>query len=236
MARNDTFDRGAAAAAPAIIKKLHAQAKELLGASATVANLDSALKAAKSHLNNLRTVILPDLMMRCHQLEFTSNDGYKFTLKDFVAGSLPKDGEDDEEGDGEQAEKKEGESAREKAIAHINELGGGSLIKTELSIVFPKTEHNVALMIESRIKEMLEKEFRSEAQIKMRSGVHAQSLCAWAREKMAKGENIDLEVIGLHSGKAVAVKEPKTPEKKNEAAQKAAASKNAKDAKRGRSK
>jgi hypothetical protein len=189
------FDRGGAKAPPAIIRKVQDAVVEMLKAEQVVNSLEEARKVAAANLNSIKTGKLPDLMMQMGQADFTvlggEFDGAKVKMSDFVSGSLPKD-----------------EVARQKAIDYISENDGEGLIKTELTIAFGKGESNMAGEIKDVIEKALKK-IKSEAVVTMSSGIHAQTLCAYARERMKDGKPLDLQILPLYTGKQVSVTMPK---------------------------
>lgn len=206
MAKSNTalFDEGGAPKAPpAKLKKLIARGKELADAERAVEALSESLASAKVRLQHLKTEVMPELMAEIQQTEFTMEDGVKIAIKDFVAGSLPKD-------DG----TKEGRAARARAIKFIEKNDGGPLIKTEVSMAFDKSQHNAALSFVADMKAKLEEYGLEETHIDVVSGVHPQTLIAYAKEKLEKGGKIDLKLLGLHSGRYAKVTFPKDPKPK----------------------
>jgi len=150
-----------------------------------IKELEEMIKQQKSHLHKLRSVELPDAFAEVGMSEFVSEDGTKVKIDDFVSGSLPKD-----------------PLKREQAITHLEDIGGEGLIKDTMTVLFEKSQHNSALSVVSDLKE---KGFN----VDFSSGVHAQSLMAFAREKLKEGTHIETETLGLFTGRIAKIKLPK---------------------------
>ena len=198
------FDRGGAKAPPAAVRKAIAAGLEYVEATAEVDRLDEQLKLAKSRLNTLKTKTVPECMTAILQKSLTMEDGTKIEIKDFVSGSLPKD-------DG----TKEGKAKRAAGIKYLEKNEGTGLIKSSLQIDFEKSEHNMALSLIGTIEKAMKEMGLEREPLELETTVNAQSLGAYARERLANGEKLDLEVLGLYSGKfAVVVPPPKKKESK----------------------
>ena len=148
---------------------------------AHIASLEEQLKEAKKAYQVIRTRTLPDLMVEIG-IEEVVHEGNRFTLKDFISGSIPNT-----------------EHRKAQALKWLEANGGESIIKTKISMDFGRGEHESA--------EGLRAELESEGHApRMEESVHAMTLKAWARERLQDGEPIDLEVLGLYTGQAVHIK------------------------------
>lgn len=146
----------------------------------SVAQMEEDLKAAKAALNALKTGKIPDLMVEMGMSELVW-DGWKVKVGDFVSGSLPKE-----------------ETSRAAAIAWLEQHEAGDLIKTEVSLSFGREDREAAV----ELAQQLEADGYAPT---VESGVHAQTLASFARERLASGEPIDLEVLGLKTGKVAKI-------------------------------
>ena len=182
----DTLDSGD----PAITRMVR-MAQNLIDQESLVSDLEDNLSEAKKLLNQMKTIEFPDMMAECGLSEFKhAASGAKIAISDFVGGSLPKEPE-----------------RRAAAIDYLSSHGAEAIIKTEISLAFTKNEHNIALA--------LAEELRSRGlPYEIASGVHAQTLLAYARETMRRGEEIPLETLGLFAGRVAKVTWPKNKEKK----------------------
>jgi hypothetical protein len=164
------------------------QCLELVG---DIDALEQALGAKKSELHQLRSVKIPDEMASAQTTSFTLDRGeyvgFKFEVDDFVAGSFPKD-----------VEKKV------VAVEKLKEAGGEALLRGKLSVEFTVNEHNVGMALADDLK-------KQGFAVEYENTVNAQSLQAFAREKLKSGGKIDAEALGLFVGRMV---KPKPPSKK----------------------
>ncbi len=140
----------------------------------------------KKELFELQENVIPDLLLSAGVSNFITSDGVKVTVADYVSGSLPiKD-----------------EEKRKQALLWIEKVGASDIIKNEINIGLPKGKDNVA----ARVKDFLEEvgvDFEEDR------GVHAMTLKAFARERMRRGEEIPLDLLGLQAGQRATITLPK---------------------------
>jgi len=179
---NDEFDIGGAAqAAPDKLEVLNSALEETIAFEEAVAQMEEDLKVAKRALNSLKTSRIPDLMTEL-QMDEIKFRGWQVKVADFISGSLPKDPE-----------------ARQRAMEWLEANEGGPLIKTDVALAFTKSQHNEAIDLARRLEEQ---GFAPSIQ----SGVHPQTLQAFARERIRNGDQIDTDLLGLYTGKVAKLK------------------------------
>lgn len=154
---------------------LHRQLEEATKLEDAVEQMEEDLKNAKKHLNNLKAGAIPNTMNEL-QMQSVVWNGWKCSVSQFVSGSLPKE-----------------EVEKEIAVQWLVEHGGGNIIKTSISIDFPRSGHNEALDLAARLE-------GDGFPVLTKSGAHTQTLCAWAREKLKNGEELDTDKLGLFVG------------------------------------
>lgn len=181
----DAFDEGVAPTAPSLAT-LMKLAEKAVAMEATVADLEEALEAQKSALHHLKTVELPDAMAEAGLSEFKTASKAEININDFVSGSLPKEPE-----------------ARDRAIKQLVEEGGADIIKNVVSVQFTRSQHNEAAALAADLRD---KGYES---AKMASDVHPQTLMAFVREKLKKGEEVKYETLGCFVGRVAKIKLPK---------------------------
>ena len=184
----EDFDEGESALPPASLERLIELGREMLEAKSTVDELSELLKSANDRLNQIKTKVLPDAMAELGLPLFqVEKDGerYQIEVSDFVSGSLPKE-----------------QPARQKAIDWLTEHGGESLLKTEVSLEFGKSQHNEAVNIIESLKQQGYMPL-------VNFGVHSATLCAFAKEMIKSGEEIDTTTLGLYVGRTAKIKEVK---------------------------
>mgnify|MGYP001032616779 FL=1 len=183
MSTADEFDVGTSVPSDKL-EQLHTLLEETIALEGAVTQMEEDLKAAKATLHNLRTTRIPDLMAEL-QMEEVSFKGWQVKVDDFVSGSLPKD-----------AEKKA------KAIAWLEANDAAGLIKTEVGVSFGRSEHEAA----NSLWHQLESDGLPAT---LNSNVHAQTLQAFARQRIRDGDPIDTDALGLYVGKVAKMKEKK---------------------------
>jgi hypothetical protein len=175
------FDVGTSSAPATDLSELNRLIREMFEAETMVANLDADLKAAKARFQKLRTFTIPDKMteLGVDALEF---GGKRVAIEPFVSGSIPSD-----------------PVRKAAAIAWLVENGASDLIKTSVEVEFGKSQHNAALDTAAKLRE-------AGLDPSVSEGVHSQSLCAFARERIKNGDPIDPEVLGLFTGRVAKIK------------------------------
>jgi hypothetical protein len=165
---------------PALDKVL----REAIDLESLVVQQESELKATKAALQRIKTGTIPDMMAEL-QMEKMTFMGWEVSVSDFVSGSLPKEPE-----------------KRSAAVNLLVGYGAEGLIKTEVKATFGRSQHNAAIDLAQRL---VEEGFSAEIE----SGVHTQTLCKFARDRIEAGEQIDLDILGLYTGKVAKIKEVK---------------------------
>jgi hypothetical protein len=176
----DTGEEGAIAPSDAL-SRLRQNLAELLDMEALVERMEEDLKAAKQTLQSLRTGRIPDLMSEVGVSSMTIDDK-TIDLADFVSGSLPKDPE-----------------KRRRAIEWLENEGADGMIKTEVTVEFGRNQHKEAL----RLGNVLMNDGYAPS---VNSSIASQTLLKFARDRLAAGEPIDFEILGLYTGKVAKVK------------------------------
>lgn len=181
MTTSDEFDVGASVPSDKL-EQLHAMLEEAIALESAVVQIEDDLKAAKSALHSLRTGRIPDLMAEL-QMEEVSFKGWQVKVDDFVSGSLPKD-----------------PAKKAKAIAWLEANDAAGLIKTDVAVSFGRSEHDAA----NSLWHQLESDGLPAT---LNSSVHAQTLQAFARQRIRDGDPIDPDALGLYVGKVAKMKE-----------------------------
>lgn len=191
---SDFFDIGeeeaSASSNSSAMQRMMRLANEIIELEELEEALEDQLKDLRTNLSKKQREELPELMAENGLSEFKTEDGHKISLNDFVSGSLPND-----------------PVRRKEAIDWLSKNGGQDLIKNTVSVEFAKTEHNRA---KSLAAELTEKGFF----VDEKEMVHHSTLQAFAREKLHKGEDVQLETLGLYAGRLAKVSVPTTPRRK----------------------
>lgn len=150
---------------------------------------EALLKSLKAELHELTNTTLPDLLAAAgtsiFRIDSGPYQGWKVESKPFVAGSLPK--EDDR---------------RAVALQWIRDQKAGDIIKNKLAVEFERGEDNIAGEIKAKLEEL-------GMDFELKEDVHAQTLLAFARERMKNGEDVPLSTLGLYAGRQAKIEPPK---------------------------
>lgn len=163
-----------------ILAQIAATARDILEAREEVSRREEALKEAQNRLKGLQEDILPELMAEAGQEELTTIDGLKVSIKELVRGQPSKDNEAE-------------------AFAWLRDTGNGGIIKSKLEADLGKAD-----------QEKVSAALAALAPLGIRAApkqtVHWQTLGALVREKLANGEAVPLDLLGVHIWKQAEVK------------------------------
>lgn len=139
-----------------------------------IAELEEAIANYKTDYNTIVSKTLPSAMQKARMSEFKTDDGAYISMHQVVSGSLPKD-----------------TIKRETAIEWMEMNGAESLVKRKFSIQLQKGDDVTAAR--------LRKGFASAGIDYFEDvNVHPQSLAAFARERLEKGEPVPVDTLGLY--------------------------------------
>lgn len=158
------------------LKRLVTLAEKARDLEAQKEDLNSALSQINKELQAIKENELPELMAALGMETFTLSDGTKIKVTDYVSGSLNK------------------ATDREWALEWVAEHGGEGTIKNNVSMSFDRNEHNLALSVAEDLRQQ-------GFEVSLLSDIHPQTLAAFAREKLAEGEDIPLDQLGLFAGR-----------------------------------
>lgn len=148
-----------------------------------VEDLEEALKEKKKELNRIRLEDLPEAMDAIHMTSFKLEDGTKVEVRNATSASIK-------------------EENRESAHDWLRSEGHGSLIKTTVTVFFPREEHELVPEFVSYVKGWN----RATIEPEVKESVHAQTLGAWARRQIEDGASLPDELLGVFRGRKTTVK------------------------------
>ena len=191
MVRKSDEEAAAIAASDALddpneLTKIVDLALELIGIETDIAITDETLSQLKHEKHDIVARRLPELMAEAGMGsgDDVTVEGWKFLLTEYVSGSWPKD-----------------DSRRAAAKALLEEYDALGLIKTNVSVAFGRGEEKQAAKAAKAMSKY--------GDPVVDENVHHSTLSAFARERLAKGEDIDFETLGLRSEMLVRVKKVK---------------------------
>ena len=146
-----------------------------------ISDVEEYTKKLRAELHDITSTRLVDAMSAAGTTEFKTKD-VKVKIKDFVSGSLPKDPD-----------------ARYAALKWIESVGAQDIIKNHLEADFGKSQDNLVAQVEALLDNLGIEYLRQR-------DVHPSTLKSFANERMANGEEIPLERLGLFAGRAAEIK------------------------------
>jgi hypothetical protein len=152
------------------MNELASLAAALVEADRNVDVAELELKKAKEHARTLREETLPMAMQELGLSDVKLATGEKIVVKQDVYLAVP-------------AERKE------EAWAWLEDHGFGGLIKTEVKAAFGRGEVDAALGVLSGLR-------AEGVDAVLKRDVHAQTLKAWAREQIAAGADLPMDLFG----------------------------------------
>lgn len=190
---DDPFDGVKAIVSADKLDRIKTLAQAAVAQEKMIEEMERAVSEAKNALIGLTRHDLPNALKEVGMKDFTLEDGSKIVIKDYVSGSIPKEPD-----------------AREAAMEWLeDDEEGVALIKTELSLKFGvgKFKQAAKLADDLRKKGFVVDEDTS---------VHSASLQSFARERLANGGSIPLELLGLTTGSMAKITLPKPKKAKGD--------------------
>lgn len=166
-----------------ILAQIAQTARDILAAREAVSGREEELRQAQQHLRTLQEEVLPELMSEAGQEQLTTADGLKVSIKEVTRGQPTKANEAE-------------------AFAWLRDNGQGGIIKSEVTAKLGKGDDEKAQEVLTALTGM-------GVNAGLKSSVHWQTLGALVRELLAKGENVPLDLLGVHIWKQADVKPAK---------------------------
>lgn len=146
----------------------------------------TALSGELTHeLQTLTTRTIPDAMTAAGVQNFTTVNGVKVAIKEFLNGSLPKDA-----------------AKRKVALDWLISVDAGSLIRSKVSVELDIGDMEKRSLVHAVLDEV-------DALYSDQDDVNHMTLQAFARERMANGQPVPLDVLGLFAGRHAKLTMPK---------------------------
>ena len=145
----------------------------------TIENLEETIKSLRSQRHEMVSVEMPEIMYEAGTSKVEVN-GQTFSLETVINGTLPR-----------------APAKRARAFRHLEEIGAGGLIKSLLTISAGRDSLNEVRQLARELAEWAPK---------IDQNVHTGALRALVKRMLARGENINLDELGLFTGPIVKVK------------------------------
>lgn len=149
--------------------------------------LELELKEKKAKLLDLQAKKIPEIMDEVGLKTTATSDDWIVTVKSELKGTLPKD-----------------PINRQRALEEVKKLDGEEIIKNEITISLGKGEEHVA----SRILQELARLEVPQDYIETKKGIHPQTFLKFLREKIASGNIIEFEKLGVYEMRQAEIKPP----------------------------
>jgi hypothetical protein len=139
-----------------------------------------SLKEKEEQYRNLTEVSIPEAMAEAGMKKFVMEDGSMIDVKPFYGASIPK-------------------ARQAEAFQWLRDHGFDDIIKNTVSVRFGRREDELC----SRLLELL----RTQGFIPEQSEkVEPQTLKAWVKERIEKGQPVDSELFGVFIGQKATIK------------------------------
>ena len=165
------------------LKTVTSLAREISKCEERVSSLEEQLKTAKAKLIELTDSDLPDLMQEIGLTEFTLEDGSKLEIKQTYGARIPVE-------------------HRDAAFAWLKDNGHDDLIKNLVSVPFGRGE-------EKKATYFIEIAQKNGYQPDQKKEVHPQTLKAFVKEQLQKGQAVPMDLFGVYTGHRATIKRGK---------------------------
>ncbi|QHJ77435.1 MAG: hypothetical protein [Bacteriophage sp.] len=155
-----------------ILAQIAATARQIVDQKKAVAAKEAELKEEQNKLKMLQEEALPELMKDAGQQKLTTADGLVVEVKDVIRGTPTKEREAE-------------------AFQWLRDHGQGGIIKSRI-------EADLGKVPQERIRAALDALLGLGFQSRTKQTVHWQSLAAMVKELMERGEDVPLDVLGVH--------------------------------------
>ncbi|RKZ72469.1 MAG: hypothetical protein DRQ48_00225 [Gammaproteobacteria bacterium] len=149
------------------LEKLSTLAQDQWEAEKRVRIKEQELKDAKKAERKISEELIPDLMDELGIEEFTTSAGIAVSVKENIRASISKDN-------------------APAAFTWLRKNGHAGLIKRAITVIAKNDEQGTEIMGQLDDYDVSDK-----------AAVHAGTLSAWVREKLAAGEDIPMDLLGV---------------------------------------
>lgn len=161
------------------LTQLQKLAEQQASKQAEVAKLEAQLNQAKEELKALAEGQIPELMDQIGIANFKTVSGLVIEVTEKIRAAIPK-------------------PKAHLAFAWLKQHGHAALIRRTVSVAFGKGEDEKA--------EALKDQLASDYEVEDNANVHPSTLSAFVREKLQSGEEIPLDLFGVHRQRVAEIK------------------------------
>jgi len=160
------------------LAELQAVGKQIQDIDNLIMSLEERLKIAKEQREHLSEQRLPDLMAALQLKSFTLEDGTVFETAQMVSASIKED-------------------KREDAHAWLRARGLGDIIKNEVITTFGAGEDEDAQRLMETVRDLSSEGKINYGKLDRVERVHPQTLKSMVKDRLAKGQDLDVELLGI---------------------------------------
>lgn len=161
-------------------------AKEVLRLEDVKAQMLADMQEIDDKIYRLTAHEIPEKMQQLGLAKLTLDSGAHLEVKDVVRASIPA-------------------GKQEEALQWLRDNGQGDLIKNEVKVYFAAGEDEVA---KSLINYISESQLPNNG-VEQKTFVHAQTLTAFCRRRLEKGEPLNNDLLGVYVGRVAKLQRPK---------------------------
>jgi hypothetical protein len=145
-----------------------------------IADLEDSLKEKSEQHRKLTEQTIPEAMAEAGMKSFKMGDGSSIDIKPFYSASIPK-------------------ARQAEAYAWLREHGYDDIIKNTVSVRFGRGEDELC----GRLLDLLGKQGYP---VEQAQKIEPQTLKAWVKERVEKGQPLDSELFGVFIGQKASIK------------------------------
>lgn len=161
------------------LSQLSQLADKQAAADARVKQIEAQLEKAREEYRDISERKIPELMDELGMEEFKTKTGLKIKIKETIRASIPK-------------------AKQDAAFDWLRNHGYGGLVKRFVSVSFGKGEDEMA---EEAFRELIQ---RYEG-VDDKSSVHPSTLKAFINERLAEGDEIPMDLFGVHRQRSAVI-------------------------------
>lgn len=166
-----------------VLARLNKLANDQAKAEAEVAKKEAELTQAKEKLRDIAERQLPELMDSVGYTELKTASGLEVSIDEKIRASIPK-------------------AKAPQSIAWLKANGHGALVKRVISVAFGKGEDEDAEKLFKKLDE-------GDYEVEDNAGVHPSTLASFVKKKLEAGEDIPMDLFGVHRQRVAKIGTPK---------------------------
>lgn len=182
----DAAEQTANQAARFDLKDLVKKGEELERLRAEAENISQQLAAKNETIRILETETLPDMLKNLGLKDLTLSSGAKIAMYDVISASIT-------------------DENRDEAHNWLREHGHGDIIKNNVTLSFGKGEDEIAKQLVEKLLQMRTAGDTKFGDLVQKEAVHPQTLKAFVKDQLTKGEEFPGETFKLYTGQAVKI-------------------------------